>query len=180
MNAKGQAKSANFNFLARRYPDLERIGALCEHYFTLDPIVALNRLLGQQAVREPFAAENLRMHADDQHFFVVGSVEDADPPAFRADRAWCARENRAPAPSALGMFEAEYLAALRIDAGHHVPDGAVFSRGIHRLKDQQDGMAVGCVEKLLLRAQSRDVFFQQLLILLLRLVHGLHASSAIS
>ena len=42
MNAKGQQpKSANFHFLARRYPDLERIGALCEHYFTVDPIVAL-------------------------------------------------------------------------------------------------------------------------------------------
>jgi type I restriction enzyme R subunit len=34
-------KSANFNFLTKRYPDLERIGALCEHYFTIDPIVAL-------------------------------------------------------------------------------------------------------------------------------------------
>jgi type I restriction enzyme R subunit len=41
MNASQQPKSANFNFLARRYPDLERIGALCEHYFTVDPIVAL-------------------------------------------------------------------------------------------------------------------------------------------
>jgi hypothetical protein len=41
MNANQQPKSANFNFLAKRYPDLERIGALCEHYFTVDPIVAL-------------------------------------------------------------------------------------------------------------------------------------------
>jgi hypothetical protein len=41
MSAKEKPKSANFNFLAKRYPDLERIGALCEHYFTFDPIVAL-------------------------------------------------------------------------------------------------------------------------------------------
>ena len=41
MNANEQPKSANFNFLAKRYPDLERIGALFEHYFTVDPIVAL-------------------------------------------------------------------------------------------------------------------------------------------
>ncbi|MDE5452546.1 type I restriction-modification system endonuclease [Bradyrhizobium sp. CSA112] len=41
MNAKAQPKSANFNFLARRYPDLERIGALCERYFSDDPIIAL-------------------------------------------------------------------------------------------------------------------------------------------
>ena len=32
-----------------------------------------------------------------------------------------------------------------------MPDGAVFSRRIHRLKDQQDGMAIGRVVKLLLR-----------------------------
>ncbi|CCE11419.1 endonuclease R [Bradyrhizobium sp. STM 3843] len=44
MNAIGRAKSANFNFLAKRYPDLERVGALCEHYFTSDPIVALIHL----------------------------------------------------------------------------------------------------------------------------------------
>jgi hypothetical protein len=61
-----------------------------------------------------------------------------------------------------GMLEAEHLAALRVDPGHHVPDGAVLSRRIHRLKDQQDGVAVGRVEKLLLRAQLRDVLLQQL------------------
>ena len=62
-----------------------------------------------------------------------------------------------------GMLEAEHLAALRIDPGHHVPDGAVFSRRIHRLKDQQDGIAIGCVEQLLLRTQLRNVLFQKLL-----------------
>ena len=72
------------------------------------------------------------------------------------------------------MFEAEYLAALRIDPGHHVLDGAIFSGRVHRLKDQQDGMAVGCVEKLLLRTKLRNVLFQEFLILLLRLVHGRH------
>ena len=72
-----------------------------------------------------------------------------------------------------GMFEAEHLAALGVDPGHHVPDGAVFSRRIHRLKDQQDGMAIGRVEKLLLRTQLRDVLFQKLFVLLLRLVHGI-------
>jgi type I restriction enzyme, R subunit len=41
MNVMEQPKSANFIFLAKRYPDLERIGAICEHYFTFDPIVAL-------------------------------------------------------------------------------------------------------------------------------------------
>ena len=46
------------------------------------PVVP-DRLVVVRRVREPFAAENLGMHADDQHLLVVGSVEDADPPAFR-------------------------------------------------------------------------------------------------
>jgi hypothetical protein len=51
------------------------------------------------------------------------------------------------------MFEAEYLAPLRVDPGHHMLGGTVFSRRIHRLKDQQDGIAIRCVEKLLQRAR---------------------------
>ena len=61
------------------------------------------------------------------------------------------------------MLEAEHLAALRIDPGHHVLDGAVFACRIHRLKDQQDGIAVGCVEKLLQRAQLRNMLSQAVL-----------------
>jgi hypothetical protein len=35
--------------------------------------------------------------------------------------------------------------------GHDVSDGSILSSRIHRLKDQQDGVAIGGVEKLLLR-----------------------------
>jgi type I restriction enzyme, R subunit len=41
MNAGKQAASANFSFLAKRYPQLERIGAQSERYFSDDPIVSL-------------------------------------------------------------------------------------------------------------------------------------------
>jgi type I restriction enzyme, R subunit len=41
MNVKGQTTSSNFGFLAKRYPQLERIGALSERYFSDDPIVSL-------------------------------------------------------------------------------------------------------------------------------------------
>ena len=41
MTAKGQATSSNFGFLAKRYPQLERIGALGERYFSDDPVVSL-------------------------------------------------------------------------------------------------------------------------------------------
>jgi hypothetical protein len=65
-----------------------------------------------------------------------------------------------------GMFEAEYLAALRIDPRHHVLDGAVFAGRVHRLKDQEDGVAVGVIEKLLQRAQSYNVLAQERVIVL--------------
>ena len=90
------------------------------------------------------------MHADDQHLLVIGSVEDADPSAFR-QIARRAPEKIVFQFGGAGMLEAEDLAALRVDPGHHMPDGTVFSGRIHRLKDQQDGVAIGCVEKLLLR-----------------------------
>ncbi len=51
-----------------------------------------------------------------------------------------------------GMFEAEDLASLRIDPGHHVPDRAVLSGSVHGLENQQYRIAIGRVEKLLLRA----------------------------
>jgi type I restriction enzyme R subunit len=41
MNAREQATSSNFGFLAKRNPLLERIGARGERYFSDDPIVAL-------------------------------------------------------------------------------------------------------------------------------------------
>jgi type I restriction enzyme R subunit len=41
MSAKGHARSANFGFLAKRYPDLEQIGALSERYFSEDPVISL-------------------------------------------------------------------------------------------------------------------------------------------
>jgi len=72
------------------------------------------------------------------------------------------------------LLETENLAALRIDPGHDVPDGTVLSAGVHSLKNQQQGIAVGRVVKALPRGQLRNVFFQQFLIPLLRPANGLH------
>jgi hypothetical protein len=41
MSAKGHVTSSNFSFLAKRYPQLERIGARGERYFSDDPVVTL-------------------------------------------------------------------------------------------------------------------------------------------
>ncbi len=36
-----------------------------------------------QRVRQTLGAQDLRMHPDNQHFLVIGAVEDADAAAFR-------------------------------------------------------------------------------------------------
>src|SRR5450432_519281 len=71
------------------------------------------------------------------------------------------------------MLEAEHLAALRIDAGHYVFDRAVLARRIHRLEDQEQRVAVGSVEKLLMLAQLFDMTMQHRLIVVLGLVDGI-------
>ena len=100
----------------------------------------------RKLVRKPLAAENLRMHANDQHFLVIGTIEDADPPAF-GQTARGAPEKIVLQLLGARLFETEHLAALRIDSGHDVPDGAVLAGGVHRLKNQQQRIAVGRVVK---------------------------------
>src|ERR1039458_263328 len=72
------------------------------------------------------------------------------------------------------MLEAEHLAALWIHAGHHMPDGAVFPGGIHRLKNQQHCITIGCVVKLLLRTQFLNMFSEKFLILFFRPIYRFH------
>ena len=91
------------------------------------------------------------MHAGDQHLLVIGAVEDADAAAFR-QVARGAPEKIVLQLARARMLEAEHLAALRIDPGHDVADGAVLSRRVHGLEDQQQGVTVGGVQQVLLRA----------------------------
>ena len=86
--------------------------------------------------RKVLCAQVFRMHADDQHLFVIRTVENADPPAL----GQAAR--RAPQEVVIellgrGLLERVDLAALRIEAGGHVLDRPVLSRGIHRLEHEQ-------------------------------------------
>jgi hypothetical protein len=41
VKATEQATSSNFSFLGARYPELERIAARSERYFSDDPVVSL-------------------------------------------------------------------------------------------------------------------------------------------
>src|SRR4029077_12344544 len=99
------------------------------------------------------------MDAGDQYFLVVGPVEDADPPAFRQFTR-SAPEKIVLEFGGTGMLAAADLAALWVDPGHHVLDSAILPRRIHGLKDQQDGIAIRCVEKLLQRTQLRNLLGQ--------------------
>ena len=89
------------------------------------------------------------MHPHDQHFLVIRAVEDADPAAL-GQVAGGAPEKIMRQLAGAGMLEAENLAALRIDARHHMADDAVLARRVHRLEDQQKRMLVRGIKQLLL------------------------------
>ena len=76
--------------------------------------------------------------------------------------------------SALGCLKLKHLAAFGIDPGHDVPDGAVLAASVHPLKNQQQGIVVGRIMKMLECVELFHVFFQKLLIPFLRLEEGLH------
>ena len=88
------------------------------------------------------------MDPGDQDVLVVGAVEDADPAAF-GQAAGGAPEEVVFEVVIGGLFEAEHLAALRVHPGHHMADRAVFTGGVHALKDQQQRPMVGGVMQLL-------------------------------
>jgi hypothetical protein len=101
-----------------------------------------------QLFLKSLTVEYFWMHPDDQHFLVIGTIENADPPAFR-QMAVCAPEKIMFQLVGGRLFETENLAALRIDPGHDVPDGSILAGGIHSLKNQQQRITVGGVVKLL-------------------------------
>ena len=112
------------------------------------------------------------MHAHDQHLLIVGAVEDADPAPLRKARVV---RHRKSCSQFLGarMLEAEHLAALRVDAGHDVLDGAVLAGRIHGLEDQQHRVAVGRVQQAPGRRSVARCACEHALVFLLRVVDAL-------
>src|ERR1700689_1682488 len=114
-------------------------------------------LLVEQLSRKPLTAENLRMHPNDEHLLIVRAIENADPPSFR-QMAGGAPKKIVLQLLGARLLETENFAALRIDPGHDVPDGAVLAGSIDPLKNQQQRLAIVRVVKLLQRAQILNVF----------------------
>ena len=110
-------------------------------------------IFADKSLGQPLAFQIFRVNAYDQHLFVVRAIEDADAPALRQ------RLGDAPQEIVIELLmarrlEGMHLAALRIDAGHHVLDGAVLARCIHRLEDCQHRPAILRVELLLQRGEA--------------------------
>src|SRR5580698_8893793 len=110
----------------------------------------------ERRIRKSFVTENLGMYTCDQHLFIIGSVENADSSPFRKISRG-APKKIVEQLSGAGMLEAEHLASLWIDPGHHMPDRTIFPGRVHRLKDQQDGVTVGCIMQPLQLAKLLDV-----------------------
>src|ERR1700733_8123807 len=79
---------------------------------------------------------------------VPGEGQNADPTPFRKISRGTPKKIMEQL-GGTGMLETEHLASLWIDPRHHMPDRTIFSSRVHRLKDQQNGIAVGYVMKLL-------------------------------
>src|SRR5580658_1394472 len=73
----------------------------------------------QEFSRQTFAAQNFGMHLGDQHFLIVGTVENPYPSALRQVARGAPKKIVLQLGGA-GMLEAEYLTTLRIDSRHHV------------------------------------------------------------
>ena len=114
------------------------------------------------------------MNSDDEYFLIVRAVENADPSALWKTLGRPPQEIMIQFLGA-GMFETENLASLRIDARHHMLDGAVLAGSIHRLENHQDGVLVACVQHTLQRAEFLSVFLEQSPVMLLRAEEALHA-----
>ena len=100
-------------------------------------------------------ARHLRVHAHHQHLLVVRAVEDADAAAL-GQRLGDAPEEIVIELLGARRLEGMHLAALRIDAGHHVLDRAVLAGRVHRLEHGEHRPAVLRVELLLQRGEPLD------------------------
>src|ERR1700675_1534087 len=101
------------------------------------------------------------MHAYDQNFLIVRTIEDADVTA--------ARQDLAGTPQVVvieflrrWLLERVDLASLRIDAGHHVFDRAILPGRIHRLKNHQQAPSILRVKSVLQLRHLMDAALEKL------------------
>src|SRR5215470_8500277 len=101
-----------------------------------------NSVLVEHSICNPLAAENFRVHSDDQHLLIIGSVENADPPPIRQVTGGPPEKIMLQFRRA-GMSVAENLTALRIDPRHYVLNNASFpGKGRYEIQIDPIGVAL--------------------------------------
>jgi hypothetical protein len=96
------------------------------------------------------------MDARGKDVFVVRAVEDADH-ASRWNLKLAAPEEVVFGFKRGRDFEAGDVAALGVNAGENMGDGAVFAGGIHALKDDEEGLGAGGIEDVLKDGEASAV-----------------------
>ena len=76
------------------------------------------------------------------------------------------------------VLEAVNFATLRVNPRHHMFDGAILARGVHRLKNEENGVAIVRIEQVLQFAQTIDLIRKQLSIVRFRFVEGFYLGRA--
>ena len=117
---------------------------------------------GGGGVGEALGAEETGVDAHDENLLVVGAIEDADL-AAGGEVGLGAPEEVVGKFLGGGLFEAGDVAALRVNAGHDVADGAVFASGVHGLEDDGKGVATGGVVQALQVAERIDLGLEEFL-----------------
>ena len=126
------------------------------------PKAVLPDVFRDQLGGEFLLLEQCLMHADHQDLLIVGTVEDTDAAALG--------QVRGATPEIIVVellsrrpLERHHLAALRIDAGHHMLDGAILASGVHGLEEEEHGPAVLRVEHVLQLGEGLHPGLQALL-----------------
>src|SRR5436190_15606562 len=132
---------------------------LCEMVFPISDMLETlfpDVLIVQRLVRQLLKLQYLRMHADDQHFFVMRTIEDADLSAFR--------QIFLAAPKKIvikllrrWLLERHDLTTLRINAAHHVLDRPVFTGRVHRLKEHKQRVLILRIQDILQLSQPLNI-----------------------
>jgi len=100
------------------------------------------------------------MHPDDEHLLVVGAFEDADP-APPGQSALVPPEKVVVQLLGGGLFKGTDLHPLRVDAAHHVLDGAVLAGRVESLQDQERAVRVLGGEPVLILGEEIDAVGEQ-------------------
>src|SRR5256885_10990221 len=117
-------------------------------------------MFGDQGLGQFFRGQQFGMDAHHQQLFIIGAVEYSNFSPLRNDFVLAPEEVMVQLFIAGGL-ESVHITALGIYAAHDVLDGAVFTGGIHALKNQQQRPAVLGIELLLHLAERGTTFLEQ-------------------